>query len=518
MKKVEDFSLYQDYLQDESLLSGRASKLYFVENTEDVEEITKFCYQNEEIITIQGGLTGICGGAVPNGGVILNVSKMNKVLAYEYDEKKDEYYLQVEAGILLQDLNQMIQAGRIIEDEKWIFAPDPTETMASLGGMIACDASGACSYGYGSVREFVEGVKIVTPFKTLDVSRGQYKYSDLVDLLELDLDQDKKEGLLKLRRHNHNLKDVAGIYYDEDMDLVDLFVGSEGIFGIITEVKIRLIRQPVYEMGIMVFLKKESDTISFVNWLRREECKENGNHKRPVAIEYFHHDTLMLAKKYRKDKIAFSALPEIRESFAGAIYVEYHFDEDWMLDKVFDELMEGIELFQLNECEQWMGVEPSDYKKLKEFRHAIPECINHLVSLAKQKDERIHKIGTDLSVEDKNLSTVMNLYEKTINETEIQTYIFGHIGNNHLHVNLIPANYEQLLFGKMIVKEWALKIIKLKGSITAEHGVGRIKKELFYDMISKSEMEHMKELRKLFDPKQLINSGVLFVLCWLVHC
>ncbi len=515
MKVITELENYTDYLKDESLLTGQADKLVFCHSTDDVLELVNNCYSNNIPMTIQGGLTGICGGGVPDGGTIINLSKMNKIIDMSYNKDKDYYTIKVEAGVLLKDLNDIITSKNINisdwdteairvykkfkKESAKMFPTDPTETLASIGGMVACDASGACSYAYGSVRAFVESICVITPSKKINIRRGQYKYLDLAKVFDIEI-----KTLPSWHEHCNQLKDVVGLFYQEEMDLIDLFIGAEGILGVITEVELRLINKPEIIFGIMLFMNKDNRMTDFVKWLRESGLQNL------CAIEYFDQKTFELLNLFREDKMEIKALPLISTDYDGGIYLEFHLESDEQLDEIMEQLWNQMDVFGINKEEQWLGLEASDYNKLKKIRHAVPECINILIARRKLMDVRLHKIGTDMAVLNKDLNEVLNMYKEEIQEENYEGIIFGHIGNNHLHVNLIPDSYKQYQVAKETVIKWAKHVVKLNGSIAAEHGIGKLKNPLLKYMLSEQDLIEMKKVKSLLETKGIINSGVIF--------
>lgn len=516
MRIIDDLKNYSEYLKDESLLEGDADRLVFCHDTMEVEKVVRSCYSQEMSITIQGGLTGICGGAVPQGGLVLNLSEMNKILGMNYNREKNYYSVCVEAGILLKEFNEVVRS-RNMDTSEWttqsqrvyqdfvkdtvkMFPTDPTENLATLGGMVACEASGACSYGYGSIRKYIESICVVTPQKTVTIRRGQYKYSDYPMVFDVQV-----EELPKWHEHNNQLKDVVGLYYHNDMDLIDLFIGGEGILGVITEIEVRLIERQPITFGLMLFFNKDNKMVEFIQWLRNNQSM----YKVLCAMEYFDQRTFELMNQFREEKAEIRALPLISKEYDGGIYLEYHLTSEEQLDDIMEQLWNQLSVYGINNKEQWLGFESSDYNKLKKFRHAIPECVNIILAQRKKSDNRLHKIGTDMAVLDKDLEKVLKMYEEDMCNDDYEGIIFGHIGNNHLHVNIIPKTFEQSQAAKERVNVWAQQVSRLQGSVVAEHGVGKLKKPLIHFMLNTHDLDEMKRLKETLEPKGLMNRGTL---------
>ena len=120
-------------------------------------------------------------------------------------------------------------------------------------------------------------------------------------------------------------------------------------------------------------------------------------------------------------------------------------------------------------------------------------------------DKRIKKIGTDMAVSNKYLTEIMKMYESDLDNSGLESVMFGHVGDNHIHVNIIPNNLEEYNIGLGLVNKWAEKVIAYGGTITAEHGVGRLKKELFKKMFSEEDMMNMKKIKQIFDSENILG-------------
>ena len=136
--------------------------------------------------------------------------------------------------------------------------------------------------------------------------------------------------------------------------------------------------------------------------------------------------------------------------------------------------------------------------------------MNLLIDERKREFPKITKLGTDMSVPDEYLGTVMEIYRSELAANNLESVIFGHIGDNHVHVNILPRNMEEYEGGESLYHSWANRVIQLGGSISAEHGIGKIKVPFLEMMFGKEGVSEMKNLKLLFDPDQLLNTGNLF--------
>ena len=178
-----------EYLRDESRSTGTAQFAVFAKSCEDVRTALQFAKENNLPVTIQGGRTGLAGAAVPDGGLILNLSGMDRLTGMAYENGK--YILFAEPGVVLLELRKQLATRKIdtsgwdeeslevfrrfFEDREQFFPTDPTETSATLGGMTACNASGARSFRYGAMRGHVGGLTmILADGRTVKIRRGEH--------------------------------------------------------------------------------------------------------------------------------------------------------------------------------------------------------------------------------------------------------------------------------------------------------------------------------------------------------
>ncbi|RKX46703.1 MAG: FAD-binding oxidoreductase [Verrucomicrobia bacterium] len=492
---------YADYLHDESRREGHAEKITFPKSTEEVREALRIAAKNNWPITVQGGRTGITGGCVPDGGLILNLSRMNTTGEIEGDR------MTVQPGATLADIRAAIR------DSGLFFPSDLTETTASIGGMAANNASGARSFHYGSVRNWIDALEVVLPRgEVVRVKRGVHTASGVdFQLGSLSGKLPANPQLMKcwrfrqtphtcagvnshLRRCAEEVKNAAGYYLKPDMDLVDLFIGAEGTLGVVTGITIRLLPKPERINGLTAFFASEEEALDFVRFLRSA-----GSDTRPTAIEFFDFCSLELLRRMKTENAAFADLPKLKPEFHTAIYFEYD-------DDVPDAVVEKVD----GAIDCWIAEGEHEIETLKNFRHAIPEAVNMLIGERKKTIPELTKLGTDMSVPDPELENVMQMYHEDLAAAGLEYVIFGHIGNNHVHVNILPRSMEEHEEGKALYLDWAKQVVAMGGSVSAEHGIGKIKIDFLKLMYGTEGIREMRKLKKRFDPRGLLNPGNLF--------
>lgn len=458
---------FADFLHDESRRTGFADGIIFSKTEDDVRRALR----SGKPVTVQGARTGVAGGAVPEGGLILNLSRMNRI------GDIDESRITVQPGALLSEVRKKIEAAGLF------FPPDPTETSASLGGMLACNASGALSFHYGPTRNWVHALRIVlTDGDALRIERGQ-KAAGLKFELTTESGRVITGELPNLKLPN--VKSAAGYFIQPNMDLIDLFFGMEGTLGVITEAELDLIPAPSARQALCAFFPNETAAIQFARFLR-----ENLN---PVAIEFFDHHALGL-------------LPEIPEKFHTAIYAEFHGDADEDIAAAAEKMAE----LGVGDDDCWFADTPHELEKHKDFRHAVPEAVNQVIAERKKSIPELTKLGTDMSVPDDCLEEIMQIYRTDLNTAGLEHVIFGHIGDNHLHVNILPRNLTELTAAKQLYLDWAEKVVAMGGAISAEHGIGKLKVPMLVKMLGPDGIAALRAVKTIFDPTNILCPGNLF--------
>jgi D-lactate dehydrogenase (cytochrome) len=215
-------------------------------------------------------------------------------------------------------------------------------------------------------------------------------------------------------------------------------------------------------------------------------------------------------RRQKESNEAFSDIPEISSEFRSSVYFELEGnDEDGLEEAVFAsaELMAEA---GGSEEDTWIAERDEEIERFKFFRHALPEAVNMQIDAYRKEEPSLTKLGTDMAVPDEALRDMVTVYRDGVKREGLDALIFGHIGDNHLHVNILPRSRKEYERGKALYREWAQAAAEFGGSISAEHGVGKLKKELLGIMFSAEELKGMREIKRCFDPSGILNRGTLF--------
>lgn len=262
---------FEEYGRDESRSSGEASSISFPTSEDETRAILRQLHVDGVPVTVQGARTGLAAGAVPHGGHILNTSRMNRYLGLRRDDE-GHFLLRVEPGVVLSELRKQL-GKKVLPTAGWdqaslkayeelqeapeqFFPTDPTEASACLGGMAACNASGARSYAYGPMRPHVTGLHVaLTDGDLLELRRGevfaQGRRLSLVTAQGRTLDLDLPGYVMP------KTKNASGYFVADDMDAIDLFIGACGTLGVITELEIALQPASAVVWGVSCFFRSE---------------------------------------------------------------------------------------------------------------------------------------------------------------------------------------------------------------------------------------------------------------------
>ncbi|MFW9786230.1 MAG: FAD-binding oxidoreductase [Candidatus Thorarchaeota archaeon] len=509
---------YALYLDDEShSFDGTAEKIIFPTTEAEVATIIKEAFASRTPVTIQGGRTGLTGAAVPLGGIALNLEKMTQLLYMNYDESEEMYSIAAQCGMTLEDLVETVQSKKLDklsgkgtpeqqkalerflgETDTFTFPVDPTEMSAWLGGIVACNASGARTFKYGAVRSWVCHLRVVLANgDILDIERGQVKADNGKFVIVLS---DGSEIEVTVPSYKMpSTKNAAGLYAKPDMDLIDLFVGSEGILGVITEVELGLVKLEENIMTVMAFFPSIEDAVNFTIDVRAPDS--------PIKmdfLEYFGSNAIEMIKE--KAGAAGIKVPAMKDDTKAIIFFEFSFTPENM-----EELVMGLEeiLVKNNTSSEssWAGMDRSELAKMKTVRHFVPETVNGIIAQRKAEYPEIHKIGTDMAVPNDAIKGYLEYYISTLEEQGMEYVMWGHIGDNHIHVNMLPRNNEEVEQGMSNYMTFAKKAIELEGTVAAEHGIGKLKRAFLEAMYGEQGISEIQAVKRSLDSKWLINRG-----------
>jgi D-lactate dehydrogenase (cytochrome) len=501
----------QSFLSDSSHVGGGfADRVVFPETAEDVSEVLRIATRDKTAVTISGAGTGTVAGRVPFGGVVLATDKLNRIKQIVRDDHGGGHAI-AESGVILGDFQ------RAVESEGLLYPPDPTERSCFLGGTVATNASGARTFKYGPTRNYVERLKIaLATGEVINLSRCE-RHADANGAITIPL---PSSGAIKARLPTYQMpqvrKHASGYYVAPGMDLIDLFIGSEGTLGVILEVEAKLLPKPEGLLSGVVFFKSEEHLLGFVREARERSlatrgsspARSDGSGSRGTsptvregsaldarALEYFDQESLrFLRQKY----------DTIPTETTGAIF----FEQETTLSSEDSLMTEWLSLLERHNAltdESWFATNEADQARLREFRHALPVLMNEWFSSHNQR-----KVSTDMAVPDEAFGGMLRFYQDSLRGGDLRYTIFGHIGDNHVHVNILPRDDAEAARAREIYQTFIRRAIDVGGTISAEHGIGKLKREYLRELYGEENLRQMAELKKAFDPAGILGPGNMF--------
>ncbi|HYN84809.1 MAG TPA: FAD-binding oxidoreductase [Pyrinomonadaceae bacterium] len=498
----------QSYLSDASnLAGGRAERVMVPESAEEVAEALSSCAREGLPVTVAGAGTGLVGGRVPFGGVVVSTHRLNQIKEIVKDGAGGR--AAVEAGVVLADFQRACAA------RKLLYPPDPTEWSCFVGATVATNSSGARTFKYGPTRRYVRRLKIaLTTGDLVDLRRGDVK-ADGEGVLRLPLAGGRAiEARLPSYRMPRTRKHAAGYFAAPGADAVDLFVGSEGTLGVVCEAEVALLPQPEGVLAGIVFFKTEEELLAFVaearavSFASRREAQDGrraaGDDDSFVspsdaldarALEYFDAESLNFLRE-RYPLVPFGA--------AGAVFFEQEISAD-----TEDELLAAwtalLEKHGALVDDSWFGTNEHDRAEMREFRHQLPVMVNEWLARHRQR-----KVSTDIAVPDEAFPAMLGFYKESLRASRLQFVIFGHIGDGHVHVNVMPRDDVERVVAQDLYSRFVARAVDLGGTVSAEHGVGKLKRDYLRQLYGEPHLREMAALKRAFDPALILGRGNVF--------
>lgn len=475
MKITSNQHELESFLSDASFIrDGHADRVVFPENIEDVSEVLAAANRDRIPVTVSGAGTGTVGGRVAFGGIVLATDKLNHIESIVHEDGGG--YAIAEAGVILSDLQ------RAVDHEGLLYPPDPTERGCFIGGTVATNASGARTFKYGPTRNYIRRLKVVLASgEIVDLRRGDVR-ADAGGRIRVGSVEAQLPNLIRPATR----KNASGYFVAPEMDAVDLFIGSEGTLGVICELETRLLPKPEGLLSGVVFFENESDVLALVADARtRVDAR---------ALEFFDHESLnFLREKY----------PEIPDKAVGAIF----FEQETRAENEEAVLNEWMALLDQHHAfaDSWFATNEQDQARLREFRHQLPVLMNEWFARYNQR-----KVSTDMAVPDEAFPGLFRLYKETLRDSHLRYTIFGHIGDNHVHVNILPRDDTEAADARELYVRFLKYAASVGGTLSAEHGVGKLKREYLRIFYNDDQLHQMASLKRAFDPNGILGRGNIF--------
>jgi D-lactate dehydrogenase (cytochrome) len=453
-----------------------------------------------------GAQSSLTGGATPMGETVLSTEKLTRIVDIGPSD------VTVEAGVPVAVIQEALA-----EHGAW-FPPVPTFTGAFAGGIVATNAAGAATFRHGSVRRWVEAIDVVLAHgEHLTVRRGATRARD--GQLVVDIPSGPIHVPVPTYRMPRVDKVSAGYYAAPDMDLIDLFIGSEGTLGVITAVTFRTLSPRPTTALALVPCASEPSALALVAELRRESSV--------AAIEHMDRRSIEILREDGADTRSDVTFPDGTDL---ALLVQIELAHDLTERGAFDEIQASLgasppetplaRLCQLlsahgvfDATELALPGQTRRAEQLIAIREAVPAGVNARVGRAQRDiDPRIAKTAADMIVPFERFGEMMTIYRDGFRSRGLDWAVWGHISDGNVHPNVLPRSYEDVVRGKDAILFFGEAVSRLGGCPLAEHGVGRnpVKQALLRGLYGEEGIEQMRMVKRALDPDWKLAPGVIF--------
>ncbi len=418
-----------------------ADAVVFVESIEQVQKTVKIAQKYNIPIVCRGSGTNTVGSCIPvNGGIVLNFSKMNKILSLNTQNMT----IKVQPGVTVGEIQD------IAEKNNLFYPPDPSNLKVStIGGSIAQNSAGARCFKYGSTKNYVLDLKVVTANGEI-ISTG-----------------------------SNTVKNAVGY------DLNSIFTGSEGTLGIVVEATLKLIPKPQETQVLMAYFEDINDTVETVNQIIDKKIY-------PSAIDFMDKNALTTVEQFYPTGI--------RTDKDSALLIEIDGDYESVLKSKYN----ICQILKLNNAVniQYSKNEHEAQDIWRARRSSMSAC-------AKLKP---NVTTDDIIVPRDKLAQLVIGVQEICKKHNLISCLVGHVGDGSIHPQ-IPIDfsdkneYDHYKQAKTEMYELA---ISLGGTISGEHGIGLEKKAYISQVVESGALNYMRQIKKIFDPNNILNPYKIF--------
>lgn len=423
-------------------------------SAEETVEVLKEAYAAKIAVTTAGRQSSTTAASITDSGTLLSLSGLTGAIEVNPDTRT----VRAGAGVIVADVR------RAAAEHGLLFTPDPTsEAESTIGGAVACNASGARSLRYGATRPHVKALTVA-----------------LVD------------GEVHEFRRTQLEKNTVGFALAHDP--VDWFIGSEGTLGVVLSAEFSLLPLPAATIGLAIPFADESHALAFVTAARRSR-KVNAR-----CLEYFDHLALAIARE--KEGTNAPGSTGSCMVYAEETGSELHPEADLPLDA-------WLELAEQHHADtsdiRVYDSEPA-LLSARKLRHAVPSTMNERGSRYVSQGGR--KVSTDWAVPFPLLADTLQRARAHAEAAGIeQAVAYGHAGNGHPHQNFIARDADELRRIEKVVEATLHDVMAVGGTVAAEHGIGKLKRKWLPLQMSPIQQRAMRALKRELDPLGLLAPG-----------
>lgn len=456
------------YLEDSSNLSdARVEAVHIPADEAEAAALLARCAGDRQPVTFSAGGTNNVGSRLPRGGVLLSVEQLDRIISVD----PAGHRATLQAGVVIEAFLEAL-AGQGL-----FYPPFPTERTAFISGNAATNASGEYSYHFGATRRYVKRLKLVfSDGETCDLRRGE---------LFADRRGEFRIGSRTVRIPAYRTPDIkctAGYFSRPGMDAIDLFIGSEGTLALFSEIEVAVVPALPERNIMLLFFPAERDLFRL-----RDTITDRAD-LTVYTLEYFDRHSL---------DFLVPDFPRIPAEAGFALYLETP-------ETLLEQWLPVVEA--LDPLDSWVTQDRPSYEQMISFRHRLPENINRYF-----RKLGTRKVSLDFAVPADRFRELFAFYQASrAAHPELETVLFGHLGEHHLHFNYFPKDSRERDKVMTLYREAARLVIGMGGTIAAEHGIGKMKHAYLEMMFGAAGLGEMARVKKTLDPACILGLDNIF--------
>jgi D-lactate dehydrogenase (cytochrome) len=462
----------------------------------DGDAVAALVAQASRVLAV-GAQSSLTGGATPRGDLVISTRALTSI------GTPGDGRIRVGAGVPLKTLQSTLAGLGLY------YPPAPTFDGAFIGGTASTNAAGAATFKYGSTRKWIEGLTLVlADGSILELQRGTVFASEQRHFEIARPSGETAHVPIPTYTMPAVAKLSAGYFAAPGMDLIDLFIGSEGTLGVIVDLEVRVIPRP-RSCSVLIECAGDAQAVAVTTRLR-DEARAAWRQEGPLdvaAIEYMDGRSLQVVPD-----AAFPRAGVTRPAPEGVlllVQIEVPRDEDAALSRLQEVLnASGVSADPIVAF-------PDDLAgaaRLFELRETVPASVNAVIGAANERTPGIQKTAGDMVVPYERLADSLRLYRSAFERRGLRYAIWGHVSDGNLHPNVVATSLRDVELGHEAIQEIAGGVMAMGGAPLAEHGVGRspLKQELLHDLYGDRGIEEMRAVKRALDPTWKLAPGVLF--------
>jgi glycolate oxidase len=429
------------YAYDGTWAEGAPDVVVNPTTTEQVAAVLRIADRERIPVTPRGGGSGLAGGSVPLSGIVLNLARMNRIREIAVADM----VAVVEPGVINEALQNALKGTGLM------YPPDPASLyMSTIGGNVATNAGGPRCLKYGVTKDYVMGLEVVLP------------------------------GGEVLRVGGRQIKNVTGY------NLTQLFVGSEGTLGAITEITLRLIPEPPARATVMAAYARLENAADTVNAVLAAGIL-------PLTTELMDQACIRVVERKLK-----AGLPVDAEAL---MLIAVDGEADTVRSQI-ERVAAVCRRMGADPIE--VATTPEDEERLWKARRSVSPAL----SLIKPS-----RLTEDIAVPRSKITEMIRRIQAIARQYDVQIPTFGHIGDGNIHPDIVcdRRDAEEMKRVAQAAEAVFAAAIELGGTLSGEHGIGLLKKEFMPKELGPLAIEKMIGIKRVFDPNGIMNPGKVFM-------